>query len=347
MRCRGAILLMLLLAFACKENAKSELGRSVSKEETEQRTTPPKSGTSVFLDLTPRQIVDRALDDARKAGAPGSVPFTVEFRKSMAELTHQREFASLPPRQIELDPDFRVNLAKTVARKEDTYIFRGVQITTNEFDNAVALLNADGRVDCSGFALTQRKIVTAGHCVDSAVQVAEGNVISGGVPILPITGRAKYGAADVGIVFLDQDVSAMTLDPLASTSEIDASSRLRVVGYGQNESGTRGLKAQADAVILSYRCDRPGDPGNYGCMAPVELIADGKEHSETCRGDSGGPAFVEQSGARKVAAIIKSGVRGQDCVNGSIYVRLDGSINYWLETATPTLPPLTVPAQNR
>jgi V8-like Glu-specific endopeptidase len=335
-------LIAILVVSGCKKDPISE-GSDFEQAAWNEKMMVEQAPTSIPR-LSPQQIVDKAVVEARKAGAPGTTEFTVNLRRNIALLSGQQEFADLAPRPIEMDLAFQVNLARSLRRgkdqREDLYIFRGAQVTTSEFDNAVAVIDSSNSVACSGFAIAPRKIVTSGHCVDDAEKIVEANVVSLGVPTRGVAGRAKFSAADVGLLFLEGDVSTAILDPLADSAEIDAAKDLQVVGFGKDENGSKGRKARADVIIATHRCDRPDDMTRYGCMAPFELVADSKQHqSDTCAGDSGGPAFINdsQSAVRKVAAIVKGGVRGRDCEQGSIYVRLDGSdIASWLQSASPS-----------
>jgi Trypsin len=317
------------------------------KSQQETRKNPPPAQTLVpdrpavdklVPTLPLAEIARRALEAAYKAGKPGSVEFTVAYRRVAATLTGQHEFAGLPPRKIELDPTFTRNVGETLGARPEILIFHGTPVIDNSFDSTVAVLGRMGEVHCSGFVIAPRKIVTAGHCVDDATRIAEGNVLLGTLSVRNVIGRAVFGQADVGLLFLDSNVSTATFERMAGTDTIDGTSSLRVVGYGEDEVGTMGVKAFADVNIASYRCDGQGDATKWGCTAPFELVADDKTyHADTCQGDSGAPAFVGFGAARRVAAIVKSSVAfGTNCVDGSIYTRGDASgLDDFLQNGTP------------
>jgi len=294
------------------------------------------------LELSPREINQQAYDAARKVGEPGSVAFTVAFRRNVARLNGDEVFANAPSREIELGLTYRTNVLKGLERFADIRGFHAKAIPVTGFESVVAIFNTSGELSCTGFAIEKRKIVTAGHCVDDADEVLEGKTTIGARHIPVARGKGKkFGLADVGVLFLDEDVSTSTFFPRATTAELDTASHLHAMGFGLTESGTQGENKSIDVAIATLHCDQPGDQKRFGCTPPFELVADDpKNHSDSCKGDSGGPAFVDPKKPDRIGAIIRKGANGKDCVDGTIYVRLDSrEVDDFINNATRSTPP--------
>ena len=196
----------------------------------------------------------------------------------------------------------------------------------------------NGDVWCTGFAVCRRKVVTAAHCAPDATHVAEGDEVPGGRTPIAVIGSAIFPGADVGLLFLVSDLATRSQELLATTAQIDASTVLRVVGYGADGHGRVGVKSFGDVAIATLHCDRPDDAARFGCTAPYELVAvDESRGVDTGARDSGGPAFVGKGRSRRVAAIVKGSVaRGRGCVDGSIYTRADAAgLEEWIRSARP------------
>jgi hypothetical protein len=154
---------------------------------------------------------------------------------------------------------------------------------------------------------------------------------------------------------------------------VDANAALRIVGFGFTEAGKKGTKVEARVIIASPSCtgkvrDAQGrevlDLAFYGCREN-EIVAAGKIQRggnwgvDTCKGDSGGPAFVAPaaqaypgpvfekafesiddkppsyavaavtSWALKTASVRSTG--NGDCGHGGRYTRLTGDALKWMQ----------------
>lgn len=151
---------------------------------------------------------------------------------------------------------------------------------------------------CTATCLTPHTVLTAAHCVynRSAADLkfklgVNVNPAGGGVAIVgyiaPSSGLpGPFGAYnpntrenDIALVYLASPVSAMTYGVETNTT---IPSTLRFVGYGYNDKKLTGSGIQR-YVDLPVRAS----PGNR--------IAYGTPTASICLGDSGGPAFVQNT----------------------------------------------------
>jgi len=165
----------------------------------------------------------------------------------------------------------------------------------------------DNQTICSGVRLNGSTILTAAHCFNEFVfsVLVE---LSSGERIAPTKIIPHPKATDLGSMFIN-DVALITISPpdgdaalpqIRIAQRVDPGSDLTILGYGVtdgvNQVGSGLLrvgKMRSDAVTtdLIFSDYRP----------PIT--------SNTCFGDSGGPAFIEdEDGGLVLAGITSTGV---------------------------------------
>jgi secreted trypsin-like serine protease len=116
-----------------------------------------------------------------------------------------------------------------------------------------------------------------------------------------------------------------------------------VVGFGTTDVHATqgfGVKRKTDVPIVSQGCrgtvNGKSDATVYGCHRDREIVA-GKPLflHDTCKGDSGGPFFVQDKKGKWLLAGVTS--RGTDialtmCGDGGLYVRVDAYAE-WIAAA--------------
>ena len=171
---------------------------------------------------------------------------------------------------------------------------------------------------CSGTLVTSTKVVTAGHCfnrVNLGVYVRNGATIkASNVKVHPeyrVTAEAVYN--DVAIVTLSRPLNLPTL-PLLLSQDVHGGNTVQVFGYGRtDQTGTDGVLRGGDM--------RLNDADQNLLYA---YYSDG--NSNTCFGDSGGPATYTVNGRTGLVGVTSTG-SGQNCDPGelSLFTNLQGS----------------------
>ena len=188
-------------------------------------------------------------------------------------------------------------------------------------DPSVVALIGDAGVFCSGSLIGTRVVLTAAHCLSSVTPQTQ--VFFGADPAVDGTAlhvRDARPHPGFDLVEFDNDVALLLLDgeaPAAAqplelfAGPMDASyvgRAIRLVGFGRQSA--------ADTTPLRKR---------EGTSAIKQVYAGDFTYdatpSQTCEGDSGGPAFVDESGRELLAGVTSNGTA--DCMQGADDARVD------------------------
>jgi secreted trypsin-like serine protease len=186
---------------------------------------------------------------------------------------------------------------------------------------------------CTGTLVAPNVVVTAGHCerggCGSRIFVgtnvdrpSEGRVVK-------VKDRAAHAGYkpprdqdDIAVLVLEDDVTDVTPRPIASAAALANARSVRVVGYGYTDTGGStgyGLRRLVDVPLAGNAKKFGGDPRTEFVAGAPFLDKD------SCNGDSGGPAYVNQRGrwllAGATSRATSSAVR--PCGDGGIYTTVD------------------------
>jgi len=215
-------------------------------------------------------------------------------------------------------------------------IFGGKPAKPGEFDACVAVGN-DDRYYCSGTLIGKRLVCTAGHCFDEQPsRIFVGNSISnsgreyriksGGIIRHPAYHRGQSPHNDLTVLILEEDVDGVSPMKIADSASSDAMKIVRIVGFGNTDkegSVGYGTKNIADVVVVSPDGIRYNSL-KYGADAGLEFVAEDRR-ADSCTGDSGGPAFLEDGDTWKLTGATSRATlaASAECGDGGIYVRMD------------------------
>jgi len=184
----------------------------------------------------------------------------------------------------------------------------------------VAIIGPDGTLGCSGTLIAPHTVLTAGHCVPALrrreLSVFFGDSLGGAGLFVAVSDTRVH--PDFDPATLAHDLALFTLrepGPVPDVSldprTLDASlvgQTFRIVGFGVSapDAGDTGDKRSGTAKVTA--------------VDPVDLTAAGAP-SLPCRGDSGGPALLDDGSGERIGAVVSRGDPG--CVETGVFARVD------------------------
>lgn len=252
----------------------------------------------------------------------------------------------------------------------DILVKNGAAAKLEDYPEVVAIevRRRDGaRSFCSGVLIASDAVLSAGHCVQDGyqpVRVTAALSINQAIPSdnnyarQPATGTAivqsikvlSFSAMDpssiaqgkklAGRDLLIIKLSAKFQHPaipvaIANLNGIDSAKKIRFVGFGMDGRGSQGRKLYADVDIISARCRSGAQGDEADCSADAEMYAKTSDNKfDACPGDSGGPAYIRNSGGdyRLVGITSRAPSYSQQCGGGTFVTLLDGKRLEWIKT---------------
>jgi hypothetical protein len=105
------------------------------------------------------------------------------------------------------------------------------------------------------------------------------------------TNSTQICRGDIAFVLLDRNLD-LPIAPVRLDYSVQASERVRVVGYGQTEApGSSGRYARPDLRVIDIGPESEDEP-SISASPRTFVVSEGP-----CHGDSGGPAFSQETGA--------------------------------------------------
>lgn len=188
---------------------------------------------------------------------------------------------------------------------------------TSDYQSTVALY-WDGEFGCTGTIVASDRVMTAAHCLEGGPppsHVMIGDTLGSGhmVPVRDGWMHPDYDfhsefAADIAVLLLDDDVSAISI-PIDRTPAAQlVNERFIYAGYGDTQgTGGEGKRKAASAWVTEVEGD--------------VLVAE-TEDGGACFGDSGGPLYRQIEGQLHVMGVVSFGYT-DDCFDAGGNTRTD------------------------
>lgn len=206
-------------------------------------------------------------------------------------------------------------------------IVGGRIVHPGEFDSVVAILQ--GPYICTGTVVAPRLVLTAAHCLVDVADPSDLVVIAGDETVLGVAyaverfgahpefdPEARVEVNDYGYVVLDRAFEGVDafVPPIRTQAQWDdamhSGRAITLVGYGEDPTVTTSDHGTGTKRTVDTTVRRLTENG-------LEFYAGGSS-LDTCKGDSGGPAFVRDADGELLLAGITS--RGSDpCGEGGYY----------------------------
>jgi len=235
-------------------------------------------------------------------------------------------------------------LATAVADPAPPPVIGGRSAAPGVWPDVVAVIGTEGT--CTGTLIAPDVVLTAGHCVEIAPALVITNTLDYATSAgdrVPVKWARAYPdwehRYDIAVLMLDHVAKpkprAVATACLAN-EYLGARKPIDIVGFGLTSPSATDDNTTlrvASLPILDPQCG--SDPSCERSVIPNGEFTAGGRGSDSCFGDSGGPAMLATSHGPAVVGVVSRGLAlpGAPCGNGGVYVRADKVVS-WIQAVT-------------
>ena len=216
----------------------------------------------------------------------------------------------------------------------------GSPVPAGKWPDAVAVLAQTAA--CTGTLIAPDVVLTAGHCIETHPIVVVVDTTDFGKPggeMIAVKSATAYpdwrDQYDVGVVVLVHGAATKprAIAGTCSSLQVMHGGNVHVVGFGltkESGTGTNTKLHEATMAIDDARCAQ--DAACEAKIAPDGEFTAGGQGTDSCFGDSGGPAYLDTASGPALIGVVSRGlaVEGSPCSHGGVYVRAD-KVAPWIE----------------
>ena len=165
---------------------------------------------------------------------------------------------------------------------------------------------------CTGTAIARDLVLTAGHCVapPATYRVFLPGIAPPGLPLKSVAVHPRYDPKDYASGRVTADVALLKIDgalpaeilpaAIATPSTVAPGDRFVIAGYGSTVADSDTGQGTPRAAVLVAT----GKPGTLQIRLVDPDMRGERAGLGACTGDSGGPAFINNSGSYSVIGVV-------------------------------------------
>ena len=235
-------------------------------------------------------------------------------------------------------------LSTAIADPAPPPVIGGKTAAMGAWPDVVAVIGAVGV--CTGTLIAPDVVLTAGHCVDIQPEVVITNTVdyaSAAGDRVPVKWARAYPdwehRYDVAVLMLDhvaRPKPRSIATACLANEHLGAHHAVQIIGFGLTSPSATDDNTTlrvGEIPVLDPQCG--SDPTCEPSIVPNGEFTAGGRGTDSCFGDSGGPAMLPTRHGSALVGVVSRGLAlpGAPCGNGGVYVRADKVVS-WIQSVT-------------